>query len=218
MKKRTVFIFLFLAIFCTIKAQEAVVATIDNTLYQYVDNPISISIPGVNPDNVWLTAENAEIKKIGGVYYFLLVTEDVRQITLIINKIENKDTIFIRSHSFKVFPIFRYLDLIFFGKSPKDDFLYEMSKAELKVNNYLRLVYNENFPFDQTNHFTIIKFDIAFGNENNAFSTTINGNKIPENILQKILKDLMPGDEIKISNIEAKYCGVLSSIYTIKIK
>lgn len=218
MKNRTVFIFLFLAVFCTMKAQEVVVANAGlNIVYRHVDNPIRVSITGVNPDNVWLTAENAEIQKIGGVDYSLLVTKNVMQISLKINKLENKDTIIIGSYIFKVLPISPYLNFRISGKSAKDDFLFEMAKGELKINNVFHLSL-ENFPFGVTNRFTIIKFDIAFGNENNAFSTTVIGNKIPENVVQKILNDLKMGDEIKISNIEVKDYGDLGGIYTIKIK
>lgn len=219
MKNRTVFIFLFLAVFYTMKAQEVVVANAGlNIVYRHVDNPIRVSITGVNPDNVWLTAENAEIQKIGGVDYSLLVTKNVMQISLKINKLENKDTIIIGSYIFKVLPISPYLDFIIFGKSAKDYFLFEMTKAELKNYNALFVLLDDNFFFGVETKFTIKKFNIAFGKEKNAFYTTVNGNKIPEGVMDKILNDLGEGDEIKISNIEVKDYGDLGGIYTVKIK
>lgn len=219
MKNRTVFIFLFLAVFYTMKAQEVVVANAGlNIVYRHVDNPIRVSITGVNPDNVWLTAENAEIQKIGGVDYSLLVTENVTTVVLKINKIVKKDTLLITSIPFRVMPISPYLKLSISGLKPTDDFLFEMPKSLLKNYNALFVLLDDNFFFGVETKFTIKKFNIAFGKEKNAFYTTVNGNKIPEGVMDKILNDLGEGDEIKISNIEVKDYGDLGGIYTVKIK
>lgn len=219
MKNRTVFIFLFLAVFYTMKAQEVVVANAGlNIVYQHVDNPIAVAIPNVSPDIVWVTAENAEMRKIDGVNYSILVTENVTTVVLKINKIVKKDTLLITSIPFRVMPISPYLKLSISGLKPTDDFLFEMPKSLLKNYNALFVLLDDNFFFGVETKFTIKKFNIAFGKEKNAFYTTVNGNKIPEGVMDKILNDLGEGDEIKISNIEVKDYGDLGGIYTVKIK
>lgn len=200
-------------------AQDAVVANVGlNIIYQHVKNPIAVAIPNVSPDIVWVTAENAEIRKIDGVNYSILVTENVKTVVLKINKIVKKDTLLITSTSFRVLPITPYLKLNLFGKRLDNDFSVELPKALLKNNNALFVFLGDNFFFGVETKFKIKNFDIAFGKEKNTFSTTVNGNKMPESVMDKILNDLGEGDEIKISKIEVDGIGLLNGIYTIKLK
>lgn len=200
-------------------AQDAVVANVGlNIIYQHVKNPIAVAIPNVSPDIVWVTAENAEIRKIDGVNYSILVTENVKTVVLKINKIVKKDTLLITSTSFRVLPITPYLKLNLFGKRLDNDFSVELPKAMLRNNNALFVFLGDNFFFGVETKFKIKNFDIAFGKEKNTFSTTVIGNKMPESVMDKILNDLGEGDEIKISKIEVDGIGLLNGIYTIKLK
>lgn len=219
MKKKSLLIGVLIGILNYMVAQDAVVANVGlNIIYQHVNNPIAVAIPNVSPDIVWVTAENAEIRKIDGVNYSILVTKNVRVVVLKIYKIVKNDTLLITSKPFKVLPITPYLKLNLFGKRLDNDFLVELPKAMLKHNNSLFINFDESFFFGVERKFQITKFDIAFGKEKNAFSTTVNGNKMPEDVINKILNDLGEGDEIKISNIEVDGIGLLSGIYTIKLK
>ena len=172
----------------------------------------------MSPDIVWVTAENAEIRKIDGVNYSILVTENVKTVVLKINKIVKKDTLLITSTSFRVLPITPYLKLNLFGKRLDNDFSVELPKAMLRNNNALFVFLGDNFFFGVETKFKIKNFDIAFGKEKNTFSTTVIGNKMPESVMDKILNDLGEGDEIKISKIEVDGIGLLNGIYTIKLK
>lgn len=219
MKKKSLLIGVLIGILNYMVAQDAVVANVGlNIIYQHVNNPIAVAIPNVSPDIVWVTAENAEMRKIDGVNYSILVTENVTTVVLKINKIVKKDTLLITSIPFRVMPISPYLKLSLSGLKPTDDFLFEMPKSMLKNYNALFVLLDDNFFFGVETKFKIKKFNIAFGKEKNAFFTTVNGNKIPEGVMDKILNDLGEGDEIKISNIEVEDYGDLGGIYTVKIK
>lgn len=219
MKKKSLLICILMGTLNYLAAQDAVVANVGlNIIYQHVKNPIAVAIPNVSPDIVWVTAENAEIRKIDGVNYSILVTENVKTVVLKINKIVKKDTLLITSISFRVLPITPYLKLNLFGKRLDNDFSVELPKAMLRNNNALFVFLGDNFFFGVETKFKIKNFDIAFGKEKNTFSTTVIGNKMPESVMDKILNDLGEGDEIKISKIEVDGIGLLNGIYTIKLK
>lgn len=218
MKKKSLLICILMGALNYMVAQDVVVANIGlNIVYQHVDNPIAISVASVNSDIVWVSAENARITKIGGVKYSILVTENIKNVELKIYKIVKQDTIFVSSNQFKVLPITPYLKPVLFGKKFENDLVVEIPKAMIKQNNALFIKFDESFFFGVERKFKIKKFDIIYGNEKQSLITsTITGNIIPNNIIESILKE--NDSEIKILNIEVEGIGVLTGIYTIKLK
>ncbi|MCI5056602.1 MAG: gliding motility protein GldM [Flavobacteriales bacterium] len=185
----------------TVARPMAVVSPIKmNMLYRGVDNPLSISVPGVSSDKITATitgSGNALKKQKDGTYLAVVSTSSPRTVKVRVSANLESGSKPMGDMEFRVgnvpTPTAQFAGMSGFVKCPR-------VKAAPQLG--LRVQFAQGFAYDLPAKVTSYKMSITRGGSI-VFSETIKGNRFPSKVT-KIMQNLRKGDRIDFENIQGK--------------
>jgi gliding motility-associated protein GldM len=164
-----------------------------NVVYVGLENPISVSVPGVPNERLTITASNAQLKSNGNGKYILKVTNGPKVDVAVSAMMENGEKRNMGMMTFRVMrvpkPLAKIGDITGGGV---------MSKGELLAQKEL-IAYYDNFQFEATTK--VISFDVAYKYQGIWQPASIVGNQLSS--LANVFKKVSKGDIILFENIKA---------------
>lgn len=194
---KNTFIVLLLCIAGNVFSQAVVSVERNNYIYAGVENPLSIAIPGVSENNVYVSCEDGTIKNINGINYTLIANN--RTAILQVFEIKKNDTVFIEKYELRVIQI-AAPDIYISGNniSGKDAII---NKNILRTNPNIYLKYPDQVEGLIKNAHLILSFNLNYTKDGIPVTKTIQGNKIPNEIIQLMIT-LPEGTQFQISEIK----------------
>lgn len=199
MKNRPTLWLLTLGLVITIQGfgQAVISADKNNFLYAGIENPISIAVPNIDANTIFITATNGTLKRIDNVHYSII--PKFGNTSIHVFSAAKGDTTDHGSIAFRVLQI--PAPNLFLGNlNLSENQKPTVDRKNLLATQALTLRHSDGFAYDLTTG-TISGFNITYTKENELVSQTITGNRIPIPLIRK-LQDLPEGSEVKIDNIE----------------
>jgi gliding motility-associated protein GldM len=164
-----------------------------DVVYKGMDNPISVSVPGIPTEKLSVSASNAILTNKGNGKYIVKPTSEGKVNITVVASMDNGEKRNMGVMSFRIKrlpkPVAKIGEIIGEGR---------MSKGEFDVQNTLQGFY-ENFDFGGT--CKIISFDMAYEANGTIGTTSVKGCSIES--LKPIFKKLRKNSKVYFENIKA---------------
>lgn len=172
-----------------------VAATKMNVLYVGVDNPLSVSVPGVSPDKIKISPTNCTLKSEGKGLYTARVTTPGQTAVISVTADINGKPQPMGKQEFRIKGVPDPVPAM--GKKKGS---FAISKSEFLAQSGIQAEL-ENFAFDLK--FDVISFDISAKVGEFIVTKSASGNKFNEDMKQVFTK-LSKGTKVYVENVKAK--------------
>ncbi len=180
-------------------SQAVVSAAKNNFVYAGIENPISIAVFDISADKIEVSTDNGKLRKVDNALYVLVPNTNARSLKIKVFSMEKKDTIIHDTYEFRILHVPH--PEISIGRFNITNEI-TIQRNHLRVNNILHFSYPADFPFDLAGPM-VVKFNLMYKLNGEMVVHEIEGNKIPQNIINQLM-ELEESTKIIISDIIAK--------------